>query len=268
MSGPLFLHFRKPPRHHGTNNWHSRGHICWHGNSVSNFAVDNLDDVHQNPKVRKAIEADCFFQRLDITAKERLHYIKQNKLNVFIAEKPLNEPTENNIKGAYYYFLTRFLPIKINWYVAIGQKRACLDMAQVGTLIDLTELEIRQAKGLNEELQSEIIQLKKELKSVRANLARDTKLARQDMLFWRICNPMLAEMIAEDRAAGAVYTKADIENYFQKFSAGYQNEMDQLKILLNVAKSNDIKLPKHIRDTIASELDENDLKQGHGRPKT
>lgn len=218
-------------------------------------------------KLEQAIEADYFFQRLDITAKERLHYIKQNKLDVFIAEKPLNEPTENNIKAAYFYFLTRFLPIKTNWYVALGQKRACFDMAQAETLIDLTELEIRQAKGLNEELQSEITQLKRELKSVRANLARDTKLARQDMLFWVIGIPMLAEMIAEGRATGAVYTKADIENYFQKFSAAYPNEVAQLQVLLNAAKVSDIRLPKHIQDTIANELDENDLKQGHGRPK-
>lgn len=208
----------------------------------------------RNQKLEEAIEADQFFSLVNTTTKDRLHYIKQNKLSVFIAEKPLNDSVENGIKAAYYYFLTRFLPMKTNWYIALGQKRVCFDLAQVKPLIESFEANKVAMNELVISQRETIQQLETKQVQSRGNRARDGKLAEKDKLFWKIG----FKMIDRFEIINEIVTNENIKTSFKEH---LQSEIKIKERLEELYKSEEdktskkeIKLPNYIIDEIIKDL--------------
>ncbi|MDL2226524.1 hypothetical protein LJB86_02575 [Deltaproteobacteria bacterium OttesenSCG-928-M10] len=88
----------------------------------------------------EAVEMGWLFGQLCLPESDWRAFIAKNRLTVFIAERPLAEPTANHIKAScFYFFKIMFGYSKLSFWASVAQKKACFLREQVAPIIDEIE---------------------------------------------------------------------------------------------------------------------------------
>lgn len=94
--------------------------------------------------LNEAVEMGWLFGQLGLPESDWSSYILKSRLTVFIAERPLPEPTTSQVKAAcFYFFKIMFGYSKLAFWAAVAQKRACFLREQIRPII--AEIEASQA---------------------------------------------------------------------------------------------------------------------------
>ncbi|MDR1083901.1 MAG: hypothetical protein LBP22_03360 [Deltaproteobacteria bacterium] len=204
----------------------------------------------------EAVEMGWLFGQLGLPQSDWRVYILKNNLAVFIAERPLAEPSIRQIKAAcFYFFKIMFGYSRLSFWTAVAQKRACFLHEQVKSIIAEIEAaqpsvtdddkhtseEDRQALlDLQNSEQTLLRQVAEQAEKIIQSTSRTDDLSAQALDLARQLEVITSDKkILEDRLSEVMsqlseleHKNAEIEEYINRSVGGLNAEIKQKEALV------------------------------------